>query len=92
MGYPNPEYLHLEPDELLEKILSVNVSSLVNVTKCVVPVMLDGYASKKERSLILNIGSFSFIGAPLLGGLFQNNIFNFLNLKHLNLEYLNLCY
>lgn len=37
------------------------------MTHMIVPSMLALYARNKQRSLILNMGSFSFLGAPLLG-------------------------
>lgn len=40
---------------------------MIYVTKTVVPSMLNTYKQTKGRSLVLNIGSFSSNGGPLLG-------------------------
>ncbi len=39
----------------------------VTLTRLIAPYMLEHFTRTHERSLILNMGSFSFLGAPLLG-------------------------
>lgn len=67
VSYPYPEYLHLQSEEVLDSLQSVNIESMIQMTRITIPFMLDSYRQDKGRSLILNVGSFSYLGAPLLG-------------------------
>lgn len=67
VGYPFPEYLHLQTDETLDNLLTVNIKSMIEMTRIVVPGMLNVFKQTRGRSLVYNVGSFSYLGAPLLG-------------------------
>ena len=67
ISYPFPEYLHLQTREVLDDLLAVNIASMVYMTRAVVPGMLSSFRALGGRSLVYNVGSFSFLGAPLLG-------------------------
>ena len=67
LSYPFPEYLHLQDEEILDNLQTVNMESMIQMTRLTVPSMLDTFSSSRQRSLVLNVGSFSHLGAPLLG-------------------------
>ena len=67
VSYPFPEYLHLQTEQVLADLQTVNMQSMLNMTRITIPKMLQGFKLDKGRSLVLNLGSFSRLGAPLLG-------------------------
>jgi 17beta-estradiol 17-dehydrogenase / very-long-chain 3-oxoacyl-CoA reductase len=67
VSYPFPEYLHLQSHATLDDVMAVNASSMIHMTRAVVPGMLETFRRTKARSLVYNVGSFSHLGAPLLG-------------------------
>jgi 17beta-estradiol 17-dehydrogenase / very-long-chain 3-oxoacyl-CoA reductase len=67
LSYPFPEYVHLQTSETLDNLVKVNIESMFQMTRIVVPSMLAVFKESRGRSLIYNVGSFSYLGAPLLG-------------------------
>lgn len=67
VSYPFPEYLHLQTTETLDNLVSVNIKSMIEMTRVVVPGMVALFQKSRARSLVYNVGSFSHFGAPLLG-------------------------
>jgi 17beta-estradiol 17-dehydrogenase / very-long-chain 3-oxoacyl-CoA reductase len=67
ISYPFPEYLHLQTSETLDNLLTVNMESMIEMTRIVVPGMVALFQQSRARSLVYNVGSFSHLGAPLLG-------------------------
>lgn len=66
-SYKFPQYLEEVPLETIETLTALNISTSVAMIRLVVPGMRSIFSSSKKRSLIVNMGSVSFLGAPLLG-------------------------